>query len=197
MPLPSLSRLAPLLGTHVRSAVFGAALADPADGLDPRPETARALGDLVVLRLDDAARRLVAFQAAQRRARHPAVGGQRAVLIKDVEQHELGLRRGFLSRHVSLLFTRAERQGASGDAAGDARYGDARRESSLSLAMRSNVSPLLLTRYWNSPASAGSCRTTSYCRPEVGTPGREGAKSTSCPTLNLWCAIAVSVRWRL
>jgi hypothetical protein len=44
----------------------------------------------------------VALQAAQRRGRHPPVGGECAVLVKDIEQEELGPCFGFLARHVTL-----------------------------------------------------------------------------------------------
>ena len=46
-----------------------------------------------------------------------------------------------------------------------------RRDSSLSLATRSNMSPLHFTLYCSSPASGGIRRTTSYWRPDVGIPG--------------------------
>src|SRR5690606_2461426 len=71
------------------------------DGLDGATRAAGALGDLAVLRLDDGAGRLVALETAEDLARDAAVRGLGAVLVDDVEEHELSFRVRFLARHRS------------------------------------------------------------------------------------------------
>src|SRR3990170_892794 len=63
--------------------------------------------------------------------------------------------------------------------------------SSLSFAMRSRGSVIVLIRYSRSPPSWGSSRKILYSRNEAGTPTREGLKSTAFPTLSLHDALPI------
>src|SRR5215475_15655753 len=110
------------------------------DGLDPCPSPPRTLGDLAILRLNEMARRRVPVQAAQHGAGYLAVGRDCSVLVDDVEQHELAPR-GRLSAPHPLIPLCCVLQWYHAFA-----QTGTRRESSLSLATRSNGSPLLLIR---------------------------------------------------
>jgi len=78
--------------------------ADPLDALDRQRRAAGFFGDLAVLLDDEAARGLVAFEAAKQLGRHAPVGTLRAVLIDDIEKGELalGIGSGFLG-HARLV----------------------------------------------------------------------------------------------
>src|SRR5581483_9991093 len=94
LPYPALR----LVNLGARFARAGAA-----DALDRAARQAGLLRDLGVLFFDDTPGGRVALEAAERRARHPAVGALRAVLVHHVEENEIADDpRAWLARHVAL-----------------------------------------------------------------------------------------------
>src|SRR5262249_4699140 len=88
----------------LRAIKFGLGLfrASATDALDRAAWHAGLCRDLRVLFFDNGPGRFVAFETAERRARNPAVGSLRAVLVHHVEQDEFanGSRSGFTSHVV-------------------------------------------------------------------------------------------------
>src|ERR1700736_2791954 len=82
-----------------RSEPFGVSFsAGSAQARDRQGRSAGFFGDHAVLLLDHGTRRIIAVEATQDVARHPAVGALRAVFVKHIEQGKLRARRWF-SRH--------------------------------------------------------------------------------------------------
>src|SRR5665811_1199419 len=85
LPFQGRDRKLPLTGPH---HFFGLG-ADAGDAFDLERRAAGFLGDFAVLLDQKAERGRVLLQAAQKIGRHAPVGALRAVLIDDVEEHEL------------------------------------------------------------------------------------------------------------